>query len=102
MSCEERSAELLKHTALSSCVFGVLMDGARVIKVTPAVPTMWGLGSRFDLDLALRVARCYVSRVPRPERRAGWRSRGRARAFDTFADFDCVKEHAFNTIKPHD
>jgi hypothetical protein len=40
MSCEERSSKLLKHAALASCVFGVLVDGARVIEVTPAVSSM--------------------------------------------------------------
>jgi hypothetical protein len=27
MGCEERSTKLLEHTALASCVFGILMDG---------------------------------------------------------------------------
>jgi hypothetical protein len=40
MSREERSLKLLKHTTLASHVFGVLVDGARVIQVTPAAPTM--------------------------------------------------------------
>jgi hypothetical protein len=40
MSCRERSVKLLEHTALASRVFGVFMDGARVIEVTPAVPTI--------------------------------------------------------------
>jgi hypothetical protein len=70
--------------------------------VTPTVPTMWGLGSRFDLDLALHVARHYVSRIQQAERHACWRSRGHARAFDAFANLDRVGEHAFHTIKPRD
>jgi hypothetical protein len=37
---EERSSELLKHTTLKSCVFGVLVDRARVVEVTPAVSLM--------------------------------------------------------------
>jgi hypothetical protein len=102
MSCKERSAKLLKHMTLASCVFGVLLDGARVVEVTPTVPTMWGLGSRFDLDLTLHVVRHYVSRVPQIKRHAGWRSRGHARALDTFTDFDCIGDHAFNMIKPSD
>jgi hypothetical protein len=90
MSREERSFEILKHTALASRVFGVLVDGTRVVEVTPTVPTMWGLGSRFDLDLALHVTRRYVSCVPQAKRHVGWRSRGRARVFNAFADLDQV------------
>jgi hypothetical protein len=71
MSSGDRSMKLLEHTALASRVFGVFVDRARVIKVTPAVPTMWGLGSRFDLDLAPHVARHYVSCVPQTEGHAG-------------------------------
>jgi hypothetical protein len=102
MRCEERSAKLLMHTALASCVFGVLVGGARVVEVTPAVPTMWGLGSIFDLDLTLHVARRYVSCIPQAKRHAGWRSRGCARALDAFADLNHVREHAFDAIKPRD
>jgi hypothetical protein len=40
MSRKERSSKLLKNAALASCVFGVLVDGARVIEVTPAVSSM--------------------------------------------------------------
>jgi hypothetical protein len=64
MSYGERSSKLLDHTTLVSRVFGVLVDGARVVKVTPTVSMSWCLGSRFDLDLALHVARGYVSCVP--------------------------------------
>jgi hypothetical protein len=67
----ERSMKLLKHTKSASRVFGVFVDGARVIEVTPAVPTIWSLGSRFDLDLALHVARRYVSCIPHTKRHAG-------------------------------
>jgi hypothetical protein len=38
MSHEERSLELLKNTKLASHVFRVLVDGARVVEVIPAVP----------------------------------------------------------------
>jgi hypothetical protein len=40
MSCEERSTKLFEHTALVSCVFGVLMDRARVLVMTFAFPMM--------------------------------------------------------------
>jgi hypothetical protein len=40
MSRGERSSKLLEHTALASRVFGVLVDGARVVEVTLAVPTI--------------------------------------------------------------
>jgi hypothetical protein len=59
----ERSSKLLEYTALASRVFEVFMDGAGVVEMTPAVPTVWCLGSRFDLDLALHVAGRYVSCV---------------------------------------
>jgi hypothetical protein len=62
------------------------VDGARVIEVTPAVPTVWSLGSRFNLDLALHVARRYVSYVPQTKGHAGWRSGDHARAFGVFTD----------------
>jgi hypothetical protein len=48
---------ILEHTTLASRVFGVLVDVARVVKMTSAVSTMWDLGSRFDLDLVLHIAR---------------------------------------------
>jgi hypothetical protein len=102
MSREKRSSELLKHTTLASHVFGVLVDRARVVEVTPAVPMMWGLGSGFNLDLALHVVRRYVSCVPQAKRHAGWRIRGRTRALDAFEDLDHVGEHAFDVIKPRD
>jgi hypothetical protein len=76
------------------------VDGARVVEVTPAVPMMCSLGSRFDLDLALHVARRYVSYVPQAKRHVGWRSRGHVRALDAFANLDRVREHTFNAIKP--
>jgi hypothetical protein len=37
MSHGERSSKLLEHTTLTRCVFMVLVDGARVVEVTPAV-----------------------------------------------------------------
>jgi hypothetical protein len=57
MSRGERSAKLLEHATLASRVFRILMDGARVVKVTPAVSTIWCFGSIFDLDLALHVVK---------------------------------------------
>jgi hypothetical protein len=77
MSREERSVKLLKHTALASRVVGVLVNRARVVEVTPTVFTVWGLGPRFNLDLALHVARHYMGCVPQAKRHAGWRSRSR-------------------------
>jgi hypothetical protein len=71
MSRGERLSKLLEHTALASCVFGVLVDGARVVEVTPVVTTIWCLGSRFDLDLALHVVRPYMSCVLHAKRHAG-------------------------------
>jgi hypothetical protein len=71
MSRGERSSKLLEHMALASRVFGVLVDGAGVIEVTPMVTTIWCLGSRFDLDLALHEARCYMSCILQAKRHAG-------------------------------
>jgi hypothetical protein len=51
----ERSSKLLEDTALVSRVFGILVDGAGFVEVTPATSTILGLGSRFDLDLVLHV-----------------------------------------------
>jgi hypothetical protein len=99
---EERSSKLLEYTALASRVFGALVDRTRVIEVTPAVSAVWSLWSRFDLDLALHVARRYLSCVPQTKRLAGWRSGGPARAVGAFADLDRVGEHVFDAIKPRD
>jgi hypothetical protein len=48
--------KLLEDTALACCVFGLLMDRAGLIEMTPAASMILGLGSRFDLDLTLDVA----------------------------------------------
>jgi hypothetical protein len=48
MSCDERSVNLFEHIALASHVFGVLMDGARVVEVALVVSTIWYLGTKFD------------------------------------------------------
>jgi hypothetical protein len=101
MNRDERSSKLLEHTALASHVFKVLVDGAGVVE-TPAVSTIWCLGSKFDLDLALHEVIRYMGCVPQANRHAGGGQRGPARAFDAFIDLDCVGEHAFNTIKPRD
>jgi hypothetical protein len=71
MSHGERSSKLLKYTALASRVFRILMDGARVVEMTPAVPTVWCLGSRFDLDLALHVMERYVNCNAQAKRHVG-------------------------------
>jgi hypothetical protein len=47
--------KLLEDTALARRVFGILMDRAGFIEVAPVASTIWGVGSRFDLDLALHV-----------------------------------------------
>jgi hypothetical protein len=57
----KRSSKLLDDTALASRVLGILVDRVGFVEVTPAVSMIWCLGSRFDLDLALHVAGCYVS-----------------------------------------
>jgi hypothetical protein len=56
MGRSERSTKLLEDTALASRVFGILMDRAGFVEVTLAASTILGLGSRFNLDLALHVA----------------------------------------------
>jgi hypothetical protein len=63
--------KLLEYTTLASRVFGVLVDGVGVIEMTPAVPTIWCLGSIFHLDLAFHVAGHYVSYVSQAKRHAG-------------------------------
>jgi hypothetical protein len=56
MGRSERSTKLLEDMALVSRVFGILVDRAGFVEVTPAASTILGLRSRFDLDLALHVA----------------------------------------------
>jgi hypothetical protein len=56
MGRSERSTKLLEDMALARYVFGILVDRAGFVEVTPATSTILGLGSRFDLDLALHVA----------------------------------------------
>jgi hypothetical protein len=64
-------SKLLEDTTLASSVFGILVDRAEFIEVTPAGFTIWCLGSIFDLDLALHIAGCYVSCIPQAKRHAG-------------------------------
>jgi hypothetical protein len=52
----DRSAKLLEDTALACGVFGLLMDRAGFVEVIPSASTILGLGSRFNLDLALHEA----------------------------------------------
>jgi hypothetical protein len=61
MGRDKKSSEFLEDAALTGCVFGILMDRTGFVEVTPAVFTIWCLGSRFDQDLMLHVAGCYVS-----------------------------------------
>jgi hypothetical protein len=55
MSRRKRSAKLLEDTALTHGVFSILVDREVFVEVTPAAPMILGLGSGFDLDLALHV-----------------------------------------------
>jgi hypothetical protein len=71
MSRGERSSKLLEDVALASRVFGVFVDGAGFVEVTPAVPMIWRLESRLDLYLALHVEGRYVSCVLQVKRHAG-------------------------------
>jgi hypothetical protein len=52
-------------------VFGIIMNRAGFVEVTPAAPTVWCLRSIFDLDLAVHVAGCYVSCVVQSKWHAG-------------------------------
>jgi hypothetical protein len=52
----EGSTKLLEDTALVCGVLGLLLNRVGFAEVIPAVSTISGLGSRFNLDLALRVA----------------------------------------------
>jgi hypothetical protein len=47
------------------------MDRVRVVEMTSAVSTMWGVGPRFDLDILLHVMRGRMSCVPQDKRHAG-------------------------------
>jgi hypothetical protein len=89
MSRSKRSSKLLEDATLVGRVFGILVDRAGFIEVTPTVSTIWCLGSRFDLDLALHVAGCYMSCVTQAKRHARLRWH-LVRAFDAFADLDHV------------
>jgi hypothetical protein len=71
MGRSKRSLKLLEDTTLASRVLGVLVDRAGFVEVAPVASTIWCLGSRFDLDLALHVAGCYVSCVLQAKRHAG-------------------------------
>jgi hypothetical protein len=48
--------KLLEDTALARRVFGLLMDRAGFVEMSPAASMILGLGSRFDLNLAFHVA----------------------------------------------
>jgi hypothetical protein len=52
----ERSAKFLEDTTLACGVFGLLMDRVGFVKMIPAASMILGLGSRFNLDLALHEA----------------------------------------------
>jgi hypothetical protein len=97
----KRSAKLLEDTALACGVLGVLVDMTGLVKVILAASTILRVASRFDLDLALHVAGCYVSGFAQAKRHAGGRM-SHARVFDALTDFDCVREHTLDTIDPSD
>jgi hypothetical protein len=42
-----------------------------------------------------------MSCIPQTKRHAGWRSRGPARALGAFTDLDCIEEHVFDVMEPH-
>jgi hypothetical protein len=52
----EGSMKLLEDTALACGMLGLLVNRAGFVEVIPAVSTILGLGSRFNLDLALHVS----------------------------------------------
>jgi hypothetical protein len=52
----EGSTKLLEDTTLACGVLGLLVNRAGFIKVIPVISTILGLGSRFNMDLALHVA----------------------------------------------
>jgi hypothetical protein len=56
MSHGKRSTKLHENTALACGVLGVFVDRAGLVEVIPAASTILMAESRFDLDLALRVA----------------------------------------------
>jgi hypothetical protein len=52
----ERSTKLLEDTALACGVLGLLVNRGGFVEVIPVASTILGLGSRFNLDLALHEA----------------------------------------------
>jgi hypothetical protein len=52
----KRSMKLLEDMTLAHPMFRILVDRVGFVEVTPAASTILGLGSSFDLDLALHVA----------------------------------------------
>jgi hypothetical protein len=97
----KRSAKLFEDTALACGVLGVLVDRTGLVKVILVASTILMVESRFDLDLALHVARCYVSGIAQAKRHAGGR-RSRARTLDALTDFDCIGDHIPDMINPSD
>jgi hypothetical protein len=95
----KRPAKLFEDTALACSVLGIFVDRTGLVKVIPVASTILSVESRFDLDLAFHVARCYVSGIAQAKRHAGGR-RSHARAFDAPTDFDCVGEHTLDTSIP--
>jgi hypothetical protein len=54
---DKRSTKSFEDTALACSALRVLMERTGLVKVIPAGPTILRIESRFDLDLALHVAR---------------------------------------------
>jgi hypothetical protein len=71
MSHSERSTKLLEDTTLACYVFRILVDRAGFVELVHAASMILYMGSRFDQDLALHVAGCYVSCVAQAKMRAG-------------------------------
>jgi hypothetical protein len=86
---------------LACGVLGVLVDRTGLVKVIRVAPTILRVESRFDLDLALHVAGCYVSGIAQAKRHTGGR-RSRARTLGALTDFDCIGDHIPDTIDPSD
>jgi hypothetical protein len=97
----KRSTKLLDDTALACCVLGALVDRAGLIDVIPATSTILRIESRFDLDLALHLARCYASGIAQDKRHAGGR-RSHARTLDVLVDFYCIGGRIPDMTDPSD
>jgi hypothetical protein len=85
MSRGKRSTKLFEDKALACGVLGVLVDKTGLVKVIPVASTILRVLSRFDLNLALHVAGCYVSGSTQAKRHIVGRW-SRARTIDALTD----------------